>query len=217
MSHYDTLGVPRDASSAAIRKAYRAAALRWHPDKNPENREEAERKFIDVAAAYEVLSDERSRAAYDAGGSEHRGGGGFDFRRANQMFTANFGEALAQQWRPGSRVTGMLVRDGKRITITIHPDGTSDESEEAAGRGRDYTYVSQSGGGGGSHTQIQITGSLGQAFADFVLPQAMERIPLVGDAASAGLSWVPTIACVGCCYVCCWKPLCGRSAREKHA
>ena len=109
MSHYDTLGVPRDASSAAIRKAYRAAALRWHPDKNPENREEAERKFIDVAAAYEVLSDERSRAAYDAGGSEHRGGGGFDFRRANQMFTANFGEALAQQWRPGSRVTGMLV------------------------------------------------------------------------------------------------------------
>jgi hypothetical protein len=218
--HYETLGVERTASAAAIRKAYRAAALRWHPDKNRENREEAERKFIDVAAAYEVLSDERSRAAYDRGGSEmasSRSGGGFDFHRASRMFAANFGESLAQQWRPGSSVTGMLVRDGKRITITIHPDGTSDEQEEAAGRGRDYTYVSQSGGDGGSHTSIQISGSLGSAFADLVLPETMQRMPVVGDAAATGLSWVPTLACLGCCYVCCWKPLCGRSTgRDKR-
>ena len=73
----------RDASQQEIRKAYRQAALRWHPDKNPDNRQEAERKFIAVAAAYEVrvcaflfahtqpyqvLSDDRARASYDAYG-----------------------------------------------------------------------------------------------------------------------------------------------------
>ena len=58
----------KDATTAEIRKAYRAAALRWHPDKNADRREEAERKFVAIAAAYEVLSDDNSRAAYDRGG-----------------------------------------------------------------------------------------------------------------------------------------------------
>ena len=101
-THYETLGVTKDASAADIRKAYRAAALRWHPDKNPDNREEAEQRFVAIAAAHEVLSDEQARAAYDRGGDAlvHRsrtGGdpfGGFDFARASQMFHENFGGAV---------------------------------------------------------------------------------------------------------------------------
>jgi DnaJ-class molecular chaperone len=212
-THYETLGVTKDASAADIRKAYRAAALRWHPDKNPENREEAEQRFVAIAAAHEVLSDEQARAAYDRGGDAlvHRsrtGGdpfGGFDFARASQMFHENFGGAIAAQWRPGMKVSGMLVRNGKRVTITIHPDGTSDETEETAGSSAAYSYVSSSGGAGGTGTHIQITGSLGQAFADAVLPQTMQRMPTVGPALSTGLSWVPCIACVGCCYICCCR------------
>ena len=66
--------------------------------------------------------------------NRHGGPGGFnspfDFFRASQMFNENFGEALANDWRPGMRVSGTLVRNGKRVTVTINEDGTSDEREE---------------------------------------------------------------------------------------
>ena len=156
MTHYDTLGVERRASVQEIRSAYRKLALRWHPDKNPScDRDEAERRFVEISSAYEVLSDEQKRAAYDRGGDAlvHRGagggGGGFDFFRASQMFNENFGDAIASEWRPGMRVSGMLVRDGKRHTITILPDGTTEEREEGGAQGA-YTYVKKTTQGGGS-------------------------------------------------------------------
>uniref|UniRef100_A0A8B9LTN5 J domain-containing protein n=1 Tax=Astyanax mexicanus TaxID=7994 RepID=A0A8B9LTN5_ASTMX len=55
VDYYDVLGVSRSASQDDIKKAYRKLALRWHPDKNPDNKEEAERKFKEIAEAYEVL------------------------------------------------------------------------------------------------------------------------------------------------------------------
>ncbi|EOD04521.1 hypothetical protein EMIHUDRAFT_72089, partial [Emiliania huxleyi CCMP1516] len=67
--HYDTLGVPRGATTSEIKRAYRALALRWHPDKNPGDREAAEAKFVAISAAAEVLCDDQKRAAYDRGGS----------------------------------------------------------------------------------------------------------------------------------------------------
>eukprot|EP00729_Bicosta_minor_P017027 gene17027-19938_t len=84
--YYDVLMVPRTATDAQIKKAYRKQALKWHPDKNPDNPEVAAEQFKKVSVAYEVLSDPKKRGVYDrfgkagleggGGGGGGRGGGG---------------------------------------------------------------------------------------------------------------------------------------------
>jgi DnaJ family protein A protein 5 len=64
--HYDVLGVERNADDETLKKAYRRACLREHPDKNPTRQEEAAEAFKEVQQAYEVLSDKHERAWYDA-------------------------------------------------------------------------------------------------------------------------------------------------------
>eukprot|EP00198_Chlamydomonas_reinhardtii_P007615 XP_001696952.1 DnaJ-like protein [Chlamydomonas reinhardtii] len=76
---YSLLGVAKDADEATIKKAYRRQALKWHPDRNTDKKEEAAARFRDIAAAYEVLSDADKRRTYDQFGEEglkHGGGGG---------------------------------------------------------------------------------------------------------------------------------------------
>ena len=79
--YYDVLSVERGASADEIKSAYRKAALRWHPDRNPGNKHEAEEKFREATEAYSVLSDSQKRQVYDtyghAGLSSAVGGPGF--------------------------------------------------------------------------------------------------------------------------------------------
>src|SRR4030095_16123237 len=78
---YEVIGVSRSASVEDIKSSYRKAALKWHPDRNPENKHEAEAKFRECTEAYSVLSDQEKRQTYDtycpAGLSN--AGGGVDF------------------------------------------------------------------------------------------------------------------------------------------
>jgi molecular chaperone DnaJ len=78
---YEVLGVSKTATAEDIKSSYRKAALKWHPDRNPENKQEAEANFRECTEAYSVLSDVEKRQVYDTYG--HAGlsqmGGGVDF------------------------------------------------------------------------------------------------------------------------------------------
>lgn len=73
--YYKILGVDRKADDDAIKKAYRKLAIKWHPDKNPDNQEEAAEKFKEVAEAFDVLSDPQKRQIFDVYGEEGLKGG----------------------------------------------------------------------------------------------------------------------------------------------
>ena len=63
--YYEVLGVKKEATADEIRKAYKKLAIKWHPDKNPDNKEEAENKFKEISEAYSVLSGPEKRKEYD--------------------------------------------------------------------------------------------------------------------------------------------------------
>ncbi|KAK4876267.1 hypothetical protein RN001_012689 [Aquatica leii] len=92
VDYYKVLDVPRGASTADIKKAYRKLALKWHPDKNPNNLEDANKKFKEISEAYEVLSDEKKRRVYDQYGKEGLINGGTRSRgRHDDDFDLGFG------------------------------------------------------------------------------------------------------------------------------
>jgi len=109
--YYEVLGVTRTASIEEIKAAYRKCALKWHPDRNPEHKAEAEAKFRESTEAYSVLSDSQKRQIYDTYG--HSGlsgaGGGVDFSGTifqdfHDIFGDFFGfEDLFSRGRRGGR------------------------------------------------------------------------------------------------------------------
>ncbi len=84
--YYEVLGVPRSAAGEEIKSAYRKAALKWHPDRNPANKPQAEERFREATEAYSVLSDAQKRAAYDRFGHAGVTGVGFEPGMSHTIF-----------------------------------------------------------------------------------------------------------------------------------
>jgi len=103
--YYEILEVGRDAGDEEIKKAYRKMALRYHPDRNPGDRE-AEEKFKEAAEAYEVLSSGEKREIYDRFGHDGLRSSGFQgFSRADDIFSA-FGDLFADMFGFGAGFGG---------------------------------------------------------------------------------------------------------------
>ncbi len=99
--YYQVLGVEKGAGETEIKKAYRKLAIKYHPDKNPDNKE-AEEKFKEAAEAYEVLSDADKRARYDRFGHAgvNQGGGGFSGGMTMEDIFSQFGDIFGDGGSP---------------------------------------------------------------------------------------------------------------------
>ncbi|MFY9287089.1 MAG: molecular chaperone DnaJ [Alphaproteobacteria bacterium] len=105
---YELLGVAKNASAEDIKKAYRKQAMQHHPDKNPGNKE-AEHKFKEISEAYQILSDDQRRAAYDRFGHaafEQGGSGGFGGFEFGAGFADIFDEMFGEILGGGGRRSG---------------------------------------------------------------------------------------------------------------
>ena len=115
--YYETLEVSRDASASELKKAFKKKAMKFHPDRNPDNPEAAE-KFKEAAEAYDVLSDPQKKSAYDQfghSGLEGMGGGGPNFNdiNINDIFGDIFGDVF------GTRSQSRRQRRGSDLQYNL--------------------------------------------------------------------------------------------------
>ena len=126
--YYEVLGVDKNADDAAIKKAYRALAKKYHPDMNPGDAE-AEKKFKEASEAYAILSDPEKKRQYDQyghaafeGGAGGAGGfGGFDFNSADfgDIFGDIFGDLFGGGRRGGRANNGPMKGANLRTSVRI--------------------------------------------------------------------------------------------------
>ncbi len=175
--YYEILGVSRTATKEEIKKAYRRLALKYHPDRNPGDKE-AEEKFKEAAEAYEVLSDDQKRAIYDRYGHDGLKNGGFSgshFHDINDIFSA-FSDIFEGFFGGGfssgghhhhSRPKGKRGRDLKitlKLTLKDIRDGIKGKKlkikkkvrcEACGGSGGEYETCHTCGGSGYVYQRMQ--------------------------------------------------------------
>ena len=130
--YYEVLGVERTAGETEIKSAYRKLAMKWHPDKNPGNKD-AEEKFKEAAEAYAILADSEKRSLYNrfghAGVSSSTGSGGFDPTVFSEFgdfgdILGNIGDLFSGGRRRGGAQRGADLRYDLEITFEESARGT---------------------------------------------------------------------------------------------
>ncbi len=128
--YYEVLGVNKDASEEEIKKSYRKLAMKYHPDRNPDN-PKAEEQFKEAKEAYEMLSDDQKRAAYDqyghAGVEQGAGAGGFGGAGFGDAFGDIFGDIFGGGRQGGQRnnvYRGADLRYNMEISLEDAAKGT---------------------------------------------------------------------------------------------
>ena len=159
--YYEVLGVEKGASAEEIKKAYRKSAMKYHPDRNPGDKD-AEEKFKELGEAYEMLSDEEKRSRYDQfgfagvdpnyGGGSGFGGGGFGgfggFGDFGDIFGEFFGGGGSSRRTQNAPRRGENV--GARLELSFEEAAFGCEKEVAAQRIENCTVCSGSGSADGA-------------------------------------------------------------------
>ena len=160
--YYEVLGVEKTASAEEIKKAYRKSAMKYHPDRNPGDKE-AEEKFKELGEAYEVLSDDQKRSRYDQfgfagvdpnygagqGGNPFGGGfGGFgDFGDLGDIFGSFFGGGRSRAQNRNAPIRGENV--GVRLDLTFEEAAFGCEKEVSVNRIENCSVCSGTGSADG--------------------------------------------------------------------
>ncbi len=129
--YYEVLGLNRNASEAEIKKSYRQMALKYHPDKNPDDKG-AEEKFKEAAESYEVLRDPKKRQIYDQYGHEGLKGRGFSGFQGFEDIFSSFGDVFGDFFGGGGggrQATGADLRLDLQINFKDAAFGTTKEVE----------------------------------------------------------------------------------------
>ncbi|XP_047325242.1 dnaJ homolog subfamily B member 4-like [Impatiens glandulifera] len=133
VDYYKILQVERNAKDDDLKKAYRKLAMKWHPDKNPNNKKEAEAKFKQISEAYDVLSDPQKRVVYDQYGEEGLNG------QVPPPDAAG----------PGGGATFFQTGEGPNV-FRFNPRNANDIFAEFFGNSSPFGGMMGGGGGGGS-------------------------------------------------------------------
>lgn len=190
--YYEILGVGKDADDGTIKKAYRKIAMKYHPDRNPDNKE-AEEKFKEAAEAYEILSDADKRARYDrfghAGVSQNggfSGGGGMSMDDIFRQFGDIFGDSpfesffgsRGQQRSGGQKGSNLRIRVGLKLDeiangvtkkIKVKKRVNCDQCDGSGAKDASSVKTCNTCGGSGYVRQVRST-FLGQMQTTTVCP-----------------------------------------------
>ena len=190
--YYEVLGINKTASQDDIKRAYRRMAMKYHPDKNPGDKE-AESKFKDCAEAYEVLSNDEKRQRYDQYGHDGlRGAGMHDFSHMNaddigSMFSDifGFGDLFGTGGRRGARHKGPSKGYDLETTVELTLNDVADGTEKTIEFTRQDTCVDCSGSGsakGAKPGKCPVCGGSGQISRGGGFFQMVSTCPQCGGA-----------------------------------
>jgi len=165
--YYEILGVDKSADEGTLKKAYRNLAMKYHPDRNPDNKEAAD-KFKEASQAYEVLKDKEKRSAYDNYGHAafdgSGGGNGFSGFQGgfSDIFDDLFSEFTGSSRRPSTEHRGSDLKFNLTVNLSEAYSGVNKTIKIRAPSRCEHCKGTGSSGGNASISTCQTCGGSGK-------------------------------------------------------